>query len=45
MDNITMLTLFAMFCLMVGFLAVFARPETARMMIKTLSNVIAKLLK
>jgi len=43
MDTVTLLLLFAMFCLMLAFLAVFARTETAVVVVKTLSNVISRL--
>lgn len=43
MDTVTLLLLFTMFCLMLGFLAVFARAETALVLVKTLTNVVARL--
>ena len=45
MDTITLLLLFAMFSLMLAFLAIFARPETAMVLVKTLCNVVARLFK
>ncbi len=45
MDTVMILMLFAMFCLMLAFLAVFARPETATVLVKTLCAVISKLLR
>jgi hypothetical protein len=43
MDTVMMVLLFAMFCLMLAFLAVFARSETALLLVKTLTHVIARL--
>ena len=40
-----MVLLFAMFCLMLAFMAVFARPETAMVLVKTLRDVITELFK
>ena len=45
MDTVMTLMLFSMFCLMLAFLAVFARPETAMLFVKTLCAVISKLFK
>jgi hypothetical protein len=45
MDTLTLLLLLVMFCLMLAFLVIFARPETATILIKTLCNVMVRLVK
>ena len=45
MDTITTVMLFSIFCLMLAFLAVFARPQTAKIVVKALCDVIDRLLK
>lgn len=45
MDTAAMLVLFAMFCLMLAFLAVFARRATATVVVKTLCKVFSELFK